>query len=889
MTAFDSLLICVLQVTLVAAFGIGLSLILRHSLKASSGLSLVTTLLSVILLTVCSVSPWPSWLHRSSSESGIATVVSEQMEDRLGRSKETMAERDPLQQSVSSRTPTLSTEASASVISWVEDLSATNVQSTENTTSIRWIFGNATALLLASCFVVGLVRLVGGLVGVHVLVRNSRPLDNQRLREHLDLIQVELGCTQNIELRESTALSLAATVGWWRPVILLSESWRGWNETQLRSILAHEIAHIRRGDFLATLFAQIGLVFHFYHPLVHWLANRLRLEQELAADAMAAQIVGGPRVYLNAIGELALRHSSEPVGWPAHSFLPTRRTFLRRIEMLRDLEFLAGEGSGALRWTAAIGVLAITLVAVGLRPPVSGELSNNANAQVPVPTSLALAGAIASPQVEPLTAKYVPEEAQIVTVARGQVIYSTIEKLSLSKLLGAELLRPLAAIKELVQGTWVVVPVQGELAQMAVYGSFANKEARDRALAESMPSVQALQKATLQNHEYQVTADGRMAFFYPDDLTLIYGNHQVVQKMILTEGKSLSPLTKTENWKKASQSALVWSVSVDLLRDSAKQAKLSPAVSALAPLWESATEYTLQIDVGDRLRAELTTVCKDPASTKKVAETMNSGIALLTGMLNSNKTPNSVLVQSITVLEKLLSTQKVQATANECRVSLEVNVDDLAKIVAEPLTVVTYAQDRTAQTNNIKKILLGLQNYLGAYRKFPPAVIVDAASGVKRSWRVEILPYIDGMGELYNQYQKNEPWDSPANKRVLAQMPSVYRHPSQPEDSTTTAVTAAFGDGLLFNRSNKGTTVADVRDGLKDTVAILEVKTDIPWTKPEDIEIDVNKEKMPAFGGIDSAGYTVGFADGTVRFFSKDLDIGTFKKIFTIADGEVNP
>ena len=886
MTAIDSLLICVLQVTIVAAFGIGLSLFLRHSLKASSGLSLLTTLLSVILLTVCSVSPWPSWLHRSDAESAVSPVTLGQMDDRLSRSLETMADHDLLQQSVPSRSPATTAEALANVISWVEDISATNVQSAENAASFQWTFGKVTALLLASCFVVGLVRLIGGLVGVHVFVRNSRPLDNQHLREQLDLIRAELGCTQNIELRESTALSLAATVGWRRPVILLSESWRGWTETQARSILAHEVAHIRRGDFLATLFAQIGLVFHFYHPLVHWLANRLRLEQELAADAMAAQIVGGSRVYLNAIGELALRHSSEPVGWPAHSFLPTRRTFLRRIEMLRDLKFLAGERSDALRWIAAIGVLAMTLVAVGLRPPVSGELSNSANAQVP--TSLALAATVASPQVEPLSAKYVPEDAQIVTVARGQVIYSTIEKLSLSKLLGAELLRPLAAIKELVQGTWVVVPVQGELAQMAVCGRFANKEARDRALAESTPTAQALQKVTFKNHEYQVTADGRMAIFSPDDLTLIYGNHRVVQKMILTEGKSLSPLTKTENWKKASQSALVGSVSVDFLKESAKQAKLSPEVSALAPLWESATEYTLQIDVGDRLRTQLTTVCKDPASTKKVAETMSSGIKLLTGMLSSKKTSNSGYLRD-TELEKLITPQKVEATDNECRVSLEVNVDDFAKIVEEPLMVITYAQDRTAQTNNMKKILLGLQNYVGAYRKFPPAVIVDAASGVKRSWRVEILPYIDGMGELYNQYQKNEPWDSPANKKVLAQMPSVYRHPSQPEDSTSTAVTAAFGEGLLFNRSNKGTTTADVRDGLTNTIAILEAKTDIPWTKPEDIEIDVTKEKMPEFGGFESSGYTTGYADGTVRYFSKEFDLGKFKKLFTIADGEVNP
>ena len=62
------------------------------------------------------------------------------------------------------------------------------------------------------------------------------------------------------------------------PPLLLPPVWREWTESQRRAVLAHEIAHVRSGDFLSILVAQVGLLLHFYHPLVHWL-DRLGLPQ----------------------------------------------------------------------------------------------------------------------------------------------------------------------------------------------------------------------------------------------------------------------------------------------------------------------------------------------------------------------------------------------------------------------------------------------------------------------------------------------------------------------------------------------------------------------------------------------------------------------------------
>ena len=140
-----------------------------------------------------------------------------------------------------------------------------------------------------------MLRVCGGLGGVqfHRRPRRNPAIADASLIELVDVLQAELSCRRRIELRESDSICSAATFGWWKPVILLPVEWRSWTAEERRAVLAHEIAHVVRNDFLAWIFAQIGLVFHFYHPLVHWLAGRLRLEQALGADAAAPAVSGG--------------------------------------------------------------------------------------------------------------------------------------------------------------------------------------------------------------------------------------------------------------------------------------------------------------------------------------------------------------------------------------------------------------------------------------------------------------------------------------------------------------------------------------------------------------------------------------------------------------------
>ncbi len=217
--------------------------------------------------------------------------------------------------------------------------------------SFRERLSNAIAdhglFVFGALYLVGLcamaTRIALGLATVRSYRRRSLPLTDRRLLGLVGEIRAQLDCRQEIEVRECGLSTTPATIGWRRPMLLLPVDWRTWTDEECLAVLAHEIEHVRRGDFASWVVAQFGLALHFYHPLVHWLAARLRLQQELAADAAAARVLGGQRKYVTTLAAMALRQSDAVAAWPARAFLPTSKTFLRRIEMLHRSKSLRGD------------------------------------------------------------------------------------------------------------------------------------------------------------------------------------------------------------------------------------------------------------------------------------------------------------------------------------------------------------------------------------------------------------------------------------------------------------------------------------------------------------------------------------------------------------------
>lgn len=902
MDSLSNLVVCgLLQVTLVAAVGLICVVISGRWSRVSAATLSFTTLTAIVMLTLLAFVPWPSWLDaNAASDAGIVAEAkfpsaARESSDFAFDASKIRPEEIGLREFVSAGVEGLRNmnRKSAVLPSTTTDSSPESPPQASAPWS-RWFVG-----MFMAGVVLGLIRLIGGIIGVRLMVRSSRPLRDGHLREMVDVLTAELHCLQHIEIRECTRLATAATVGWRHPVILISDFWKTWSEGQLRSVLAHEIAHVARGDFSSTVAAQLGLVLHFYHPLVHWLVNRLRLEQELAADGLAASVVGGSQVYLRAIGELALMQSQEHVSWPAHTFLPTRRTFLRRIEMLRDTKLLADRAPFALRAGSIIVVLAVTLVVAGIRPP-GGNSDGSAVAAQPLASSNAAEPAATARQSKELEAQYVPVDATAVAVIRPADLVPFYEHAMKSvKLPGSSAEDPVALetekpfldlMKKCQQVTVIMGPIHPrEPEPLAVMLKFNNKATRDAAVKQLSPKVE-YQKEKLLLAEIEVS--GFRARYLADDATLILGHTETVKRMILAGPSSLSPLTQTDEWKAASKQTVALAVATGSIREVMSQVPQNPITGILSPLWMQADSHTLSILLREKTDLKLTSISPDEKAAKTMEATLNAGMAMVNEMvvnLESNVPPSPK--ENIQLLVEFLNSRSLERKGNTNTLTLSGNADAQTRLIvgllAKAVVQARAPGQRAVQKNNLREIMRAMQIYHDKYGHFPPSVVIDPLSGVGRSWRVELLPFLENA-PLYEQYQKDQPWDSEANKAVLDNMPAMFRHPSQPTRSTLTSVFEAYGPGLLFEPSDKdGTTFREILDGTSNTIAVLEARRDIPWTKPEDILIDTSQDKLPELGGFSEGGGHVGLADGSVRFISNQLDIKTLKNLFTRAGGEV--
>lgn len=195
------------------------------------------------------------------------------------------------------------------------------------------------------------------------------------------------------------------------------------------------------------------------------------------------------------------------------------------------------------------------------------------------------------------------------------------------------------------------------------------------------------------------------------------------------------------------------------------------------------------------------------------------------------------------------------------------------------------AARRAQCTNNLKQIGLALHNYHSANNTFPPAAITDKDGKPLLSWRVAILPYID-RGDLYDQFHLDEPWNSPHNSGLLAQMPAAYRCPSNPVgDPSLTKYQVFVGPGTLFE-GNTGVGLKDVTDGTSNTLAVVETTAGVPWTKPEDLAYG-KALPLPPVGSRHLGGYNALFADGSVRFLKQSMSEQALRGLITRDGGEV--
>lgn len=173
---------------------------------------------------------------------------------------------------------------------------------------------------------------------VRLLLREGTVSAELQLQIALEKLKTLMDVQLPVNLLASTRVAVPLAVGWLRPVILLPISVvTRLPHDQLEMILAHELGHIRRGDYAFNLLQVVLETLLFYHPAVTWMSRRVREEREHRCDDLVVRVCGKPATYARALTNLEIMRSPGPVLTPAVA--ATGGNLLARIKLIihRDM------------------------------------------------------------------------------------------------------------------------------------------------------------------------------------------------------------------------------------------------------------------------------------------------------------------------------------------------------------------------------------------------------------------------------------------------------------------------------------------------------------------------------------------------------------------------
>ena len=307
----------------------------------------------------------------------------------------------------------------------------------------------------------------------------------------------------------------------------------------------------------------------------------------------------------------------------------------------------------------------------------------------------------------------------------------------------------------------------------------------------------------------------------------------------------------------------------------------SASTTALADGWEWTA---IGVQFGPKRHLKTIIQAKDEVAASNLKQTIDRSIKSLSGLAEQQFGSRRI--------NELLAAAKLNKES--ARLSLVLSNDDgsvkaFLDEIAVPIAAANVKgalQKRTVQ--NLKSLVLALHQYHDQHTTFPPAAILSKDGNKLLSWRVAILPWV-GEEALYKQFRLDEPWDSPHNKSLIAQMPQVFASPNVSPEQRTEGQTTYLGliaKKSLFG-SNEGIPIRLIRDGTSNTIAIVDANGDraVLWTKPEDLIVDLD-HPHEGLVGQNGGGFWAGFCDGSARRIPDTIKVSTLRNLIQIDDGQ---
>jgi TonB family protein len=214
----------------------------------------------------------------------------------------------------------------------------------------------------------GLLQLCVGMRRLSALAAETLPLTAPAWTTAAAELAQRFGIARRVDLRQSHHPTLLVTWGLWRPRVVVPATATDWPADRIRSVLAHELAHVRRSDWAVQLAAEVVRIAYWFHPLAWVACRRLRDESEHACDDTVIDSGVAAQDYATHLFEVARTFAVHPRRWIPAAAIARPSTLERRIAAMLNAN---PHRRPARRWAPAAAVVmmgSVAVISAGFQP-----------------------------------------------------------------------------------------------------------------------------------------------------------------------------------------------------------------------------------------------------------------------------------------------------------------------------------------------------------------------------------------------------------------------------------------------------------------------------------------------------------------------------------------
>lgn len=229
----------------------------------------------------------------------------------------------------------------------------------QSSSTVLWLKEHASTI--AMVWFIGmalfLMKVIGSFVWMKRLTKRALPMKGEAINTLLERAKAVLGISKKIQLKSSSWIKSPVILGIIRPTILFPIGLiEGLSVEEVEAILYHELAHLKRNDFVINIIINVLQIIFFYHPAYWWLKSQLDNEREYATDELALQYSEKKLPMIKALAKVQAFSMNQPaLAFAGNS----KNQVLKRINIMMN-------SKQQPNWLSAIFTIAILLVAFGV-------------------------------------------------------------------------------------------------------------------------------------------------------------------------------------------------------------------------------------------------------------------------------------------------------------------------------------------------------------------------------------------------------------------------------------------------------------------------------------------------------------------------------------------